>query len=150
MRPDITVSDSAGLPVLAVEVKARWDKGADWASQLWSNLRAHGFGPPSEYFLIVTLDLVFLWRHGNQDVAPSREPDLVVPTSDILGPRLSDLDSPSERIGEAALEHLVASWLATIVNASSPADLPAGSRFLVERSGLYDDIQGGDLRLQVA
>ena len=97
MRPDISVSDSAGHPVLTVEVRARHGRDAEWATQLWRNLRAHGLEPLSQYFLLVTPDQTFLWRERPNDVAAPRNPDVVVPTRDILGSLLGDLDNTSVR-----------------------------------------------------
>jgi hypothetical protein len=150
VRPDIAVSNSAGHPILTVEVKARRGRDTDWAMQLWRNLRAHGLEPISKYFLLVTPDQTFLWRENPNDLAALHNPDVIVPTGDILGNLFGDLDATPRSVDEAALEHLVASWLARIVHAPSVEDLPPESRRFAEETGLYEALRGGDVKLQVA
>lgn len=151
MQTDVAVRDSSGEPVVTVEVKARRGKDAAWAAQLRRNLLVHGLAPRSRYFLLVTPDQTYLWRDdAPRSLGASRAPDIVVETRNLLGAQLDDLATGLRSLGGAALEHLVASWLAALIRASSVEDLPAASRSFAINSGLFEAVRGADVRFSVA
>ena len=62
---DLAVYNKDGQLVLVVEVKGKLNASAHWASQLRSNILAHGVYPKAPDFLMVFPDKFYLSSRNN-------------------------------------------------------------------------------------
>jgi hypothetical protein len=147
---DLAVYNKDGQLVLAVQVKGKLNASAQWASQLRSNILAHGIYPKAPYFLMVFPDKFYLWANVDAQLDMS-EPTYAVDARPILKPYLDQAGiAPGQKISSQSLVLIVASWLSKIIY----NDLPLGEtdepeRWLVD-SGLYAAIVGGSFGSEAA
>jgi len=146
LRTDLAIIDRRGKPIAMVEVKNRRGTSRTWATGLWRNLLAHGQRfAPLPFFLIVTRDRLYLWKHSAERPAPS-PPDLELDLGPVLRPYFEKLGLESETISGMAFELLVGAWLSDLTRLEEPAD---GPQALAE-SGFLASIQNGRLDDSVA
>ncbi|MBR8837015.1 MAG: hypothetical protein DSM106950_24175 [Stigonema ocellatum SAG 48.90 = DSM 106950] len=147
---DLAVYNKDGQLVLVVQVKGKLNASAQWASQLRSNILAHGIYPKAPYFLMVFPDKFYLWANVDAQLDIS-EPTYAVDARSILKPYLDKAGiTPGQKISSQSLVLIVASWLSKILY----NDLPLGEtdepeQWLVD-SGLYAAIAGGSFGNEAA
>ena len=140
---DIAVYSPDDRLKLIVEVKNYRNATDEWAAKLRRNLLAHGFFPPSEYFLLVLPEYSYLWRRRESlDAVP---PDYKFSTKDVLQLR-GDTSDP-DRLSSFGLEVLTSSWLnALAVSQISRGEVP-GLDWIFD-SGLYESIKNGSVKVE--
>ncbi|GAA6622209.1 hypothetical protein [Scytonema sp. NUACC26] len=140
---DIAVYNKNGQLVLAVQVKGKLNTTVEWASQLRSNILAHGLYPKAPYFLMVFPDKFYLWANEDAQLDIS-EPTYAVDARPIIQPYLDRAGIAQEqKVSRQSLELIVVVWLSKIIYNELPlnkTDEP--ERWLVD-SGLYAAISGG-------
>ena len=139
-----------GQLVLVIQVKGKLNASAQWASQLRSNILAHGIYPKAPYFLMVFPDKFYLWTNEDAQLDIS-EPTYVVDARPILKPYLDKAGiTPGQKISSQSLVLLVASWLSKIIYSDLPlGEMDESERSLVD-SGLYAAIAGGSFGREAA
>jgi hypothetical protein len=142
MRPDILVTGAPGVPLLAVEVKARRGVGRQWAAQLRRNLNAHGPTIQPRFFMILTTDETYLWREADHDPLSIVPPDAEVATADLLEGDVAAIDG-------RALELQASAWLNGLTVAGFAETREPVRRFLID-TGLADALKGATVNFQVA
>jgi hypothetical protein len=83
LRPDILIVDRHGSPIAAVEVTNREHLSAELATALRRNLVAHGYVPPTPYYLLLTQYVGYLWKQPD----PTRldpSPDYQFPLDNVI------------------------------------------------------------------
>lgn len=143
--PDVTVHSSDGEPRLLVEVKTREDADERWARRFRRNILAHFPEGRAAYFLLVLPDVLYLWRPGSE---PESEPDYRGSTRESLGQYYEYAEA--DTLGGRAFEFLVTSWLSDLVAFGRGPDGDEEAREWISDSGLYDAIQGGSVKREVA
>jgi hypothetical protein len=140
---DIAVYSKNGQLVLAVQVKGKLNTTVEWASQLRSNILAHGVYPKAPYFLMVFPDKFYLWANEDAQLDIS-EPTYAVDARPIIQPYLDKAGITQEqKISRQSLELIVVVWLSKIIYNELPLEKTDESeRWLVD-SGLYAAIAGG-------
>jgi hypothetical protein len=140
---DLAVYDKHGQLVLVVQVKGKLNASAQWASQLRSNILAHGIYPKAPYFLMAFPDKFYLWTNEDAQLDIS-EPTYVVDARPILKPYLDKAGiTQGQKISSQSLVLIVTSWLSKIIYSEMPlGETDELERWLVD-SGLYAAIAGG-------
>jgi hypothetical protein len=155
-RYDVAIYGADGALVAAVEVKAasarRRTPIAEFAEQLYRNLRAHSATPHARYFLLVCLPGdVFLWDL-RRDHEGSERPDFEYHDARVLD-RYANRYRHNDMDKEYAAERAVVDWLSDISRTGPGAE---GDRAWLVDSGLAAAISGGaaqttrDMRAHVA
>jgi len=143
LHADFTIVDRHGAPVAMVVVKSRRETSRAWAIGLWNNLFAHANAfLPAPYFLVATLDRLFLWRNAGERQAP--EPDVELDLRPVLRQYFEKAEPGT--ISGMAFELLVEAWLSDLTRLE---DTSSGPRAL-EESGLLASIQNGRIAHSVA
>ncbi len=137
------VYNKDGQLVLVVQVKGKLNASAQWASQLRSNILAHGIYPKAPYFLMVFPDKFYLWANVDAQLDMS-EPTYAVDARPILKPYLDRAGiTQGQKISSQSLVLIVASWLSKIIYSEQPPrETDESEQWLVE-SGLYTAVAGG-------
>lgn len=140
---DIAVYSPDGLLQLVVEVKRMSGKSSEWAAHMRRNLIAHRLLPPCPFFLLASMDRLYLWKDSTiPDIIPA---DYHTDASEILKRYLNTSDIRRRTASEYSLEIAIASWLNEVVS-SRPPTKPEKEKFpLLYESGLYDSIWGGSV-----
>jgi len=145
-RPDLLLYDRENRLVAAVEIRARRGTTRAWAAQLRRNLLQHEGFRGAPYFLVATLDRIYLWPRA--DASPDLTPPAYeVEAEPVLKPYLVGTRHDLETLGGPAFEMLVSTWLNDLVRSAGAA--PPGQLWL-EESGLLAAIRHGRLDYQVA
>jgi hypothetical protein len=145
-NPDLLLYDRENRLVTAVEIRARRGTTRDWAAQLRRNLLQHEGFRGARFFLVVTLDRIYLWPRA--DAAPDLTPPAYeVEAEPVLRPYLAGTRLDLEALSGPAFEMLVSTWLNELVR--SDGALRNGQSWL-EESGLLAAIRHGRLDYQVA
>jgi hypothetical protein len=147
---DLAVYDKDGQLVLVVQVKGKLNASAQWASQLRSNILAHGIYPKAPYFLMVFPDKFYLWTNEDAQLDIS-EPTYALDGRPILKPYLDKAGiTQGQKISSQSLVLIVASWLSKIIYSEMPlGETDESERWLVD-SGLYAAIAGGSFGRSVS
>jgi hypothetical protein len=109
---------------------------------------AHGGFPASEFFLLVTLDHLYVWRNRGSEPVPV-EPDAVIESTPLLSPYFEWLGTPAEAVSGPTFESLVGAWLSDLRDPASPA-VKAARKHGLARLGLIEAIQGGRIEYEAA
>lgn len=140
---DLAVYNKDGQLILAVEIKGKIDASPEWASQLRSNILAHGVFPKAPYFLMVFPDRFYLWDKQDAQLDISA-PSYAVDAAPILKPYLEKAGiEQGHKISSQSLELIVASWLSKIIYSNQPSEEIDGQSQWLFDSGLYNAIAGG-------
>ncbi len=143
-HPDLSVINSEGKLVLAVEIKSKLGTSSDWAAKSRRNLLVHGKYPRAKYFLIALPDCFYLWKEFEaelNEVPPSYQID----PSSILNPYFERADILPESLCQESFELIIAGWLQTIFllqDREPPTDLKEKQSWIFE-TGLFEEIKDG-------
>jgi hypothetical protein len=146
---DLSVFDSGGQLAAVVEVKAQRWKSPEWAAEFRRNLLAHGWETRPRFFLIVTLDRIFIWKDAGIDpeIVP---PDYIVDAHPVFEPYFEAARLDADQIDPFSFEMIVASWLNNLALVRDPAaELPSHEHVFIE-SGFLDAIRRGNVEHEVA
>ncbi len=140
---DLAVYNKDGQLVLVVQIKGKLNALAQWASQLRTNILAHGIYPKAPYFLMVFPDKFYLWANVDAQLDMS-EPTYAVNARPILKPYLDKAAiTQGQKISSQSLILIVASWLSKIIYSEQPpSETDESEQWLVD-SGLYTAVAGG-------
>lgn len=105
-RYDFVISDDAGHVNTLIDVKAVTGRDVNWAKRYIAR-REQSEDVDADYFLLVTLDRLFLWKLPSSDPSP----DHVIDARPLFKPYFDRMRSDHESLTGAAFELLVASWL---------------------------------------
>jgi len=141
---DFSVEKPGGGIRLLVEAKNVIAPSRDWAARFLRNLFVHAQIPPSEYFLLALRDHLYLWKRPDPEAA---NPDFEADTAAALGPYLTGLQYPLEKLSESSFELLVYAWLADLVAGTLPN---SANRRWLDESGLADSVRDGSIRSSIA
>lgn len=140
---DLAVYSKDGQLMLAVQVKGKLNASAQWASQLRSNILAHGIYPKAPYFLMVFPDNFYLWANGDAQVDMS-EPTYAIDARPIIQPYLDRAGITQEQtVSSQSLELIVVAWLSKIIYNEMPLEKTDEPEQWLIDSGLYAAIAGG-------
>jgi hypothetical protein len=140
---DLAVYNKEGQLALVVEAKGKLNASAKWASQLRSNILAHGIYPKAPYFLMVFPDKFYLWAKEDAQLDIS-EPTYGIDARPILQPYLDKAGiKPGQKISSQSLIIIVTSWLSKIIYSEQPlGETDEQEQWLID-SDLYAAIAGG-------
>lgn len=146
IKPDLIAYSRLDQPCLVVEVKNTKHASENWATQFRRNLMAHGGFPVAPYFMLVTPQVLYLWRDsfGKWDEPPAA----AVSTREALGMFLEAL--PHGRLDELALELITHAWLSSVASSAGPHDEPGQHDAWLQQTGLLDALKGGHVELEPA
>lgn len=108
-RPDILVKSANEVPVAIVEIKNRRNLTPTVAQEIRRNLLAHGPAQPVRFFILVSQDRGYVWRH-KPDNSLDSAPDAEFSMLDVVKDYVPE-DDPDRRFRESELELIVMSWL---------------------------------------
>lgn len=142
-KPDIAVYGEGGETVLVAEVKGKPHSSPEWAALLRRNLAAYGL-PQARYFMVATLDQLYLWA-GKPLQAELVPPDISVDTRPLFEPYLRQADVAADDLSEGGLELIVAVWLNELLVGYGADRLPPSAAEWFKSEGLLDALRGGRL-----
>jgi hypothetical protein len=143
---DLLIYDRENRLAVTVDIRARSGTSREWAAQLRRNLLQHEGFRGARFFLVVTLDRMYLWPQADSS------PDLTLPTYEaeaepILRPYIEGTRIDLRSVDGMTFELLVSSWLSALLYSRSAA--PNGQSWLVE-SGFLEAVRNGRLFSQAA
>lgn len=146
---DLVLYHRNGGPVAVAEVKMKFGTSPEWAAQLRRNILAHGSFRPTEFFLIVTPEWVYLWKNaGTEPVAVP--PTYVIDARPVLKPYFDAAHAQPHQIDGCAFELVVGAWLAELTRTGTViADLPTTPAGLTQ-SKLLQAINAGRVEYAAA
>ena len=141
---DLTLYDRDGQLIAVIEIKNKPGTSNEWAAKLRRNILAHGRFRPTDFFLVVTPDKLYIWKEAGI------QPDFILPTyvidaKPIFKTYLKAANIESDTISSPAFELVVGAWLGDLIlseNNSSEA-------WLIE-SGLLDAAKNGRVEYEAA
>lgn len=145
---DVALFSRDGRLMAVADIRSRRGTSAEWAAQLRRNLLAHGDFPDVDFFVVVALDRVYLWkRTGTRpEVVP---PDYQLDAWPLLAPYFEGTRASAQNVSRPAFELIVTSWLGDLLRSEGQAPLPEGQNGLLE-SGFLDAIKGGRIVYEAA
>ena len=130
---------------MVFEVKAKHHTTPQWGAELRRNLLAREEFRPTQYFLIVTPDRLYLWREPKPETEEAVLPDFVVDSRPLFLPYLQKTSVDLDRISPFVFELVVISWLSDLVYARRETEgLEPGQAWLMD-SGFLDATRNGRL-----
>jgi len=146
---DLALYDRDGQLAALVEVKNKVGTSREWAAKLRRNILAHGGFRTIDFFLLITPDRLYVWKHAGSEPNPV-EPTYDVDAHPLLEPHFARAGVNPAAVSGRAFELVVAAWLADLVRpAGSRENVAAQQRWLVE-SGLLDAVRHGRVEYEVA
>lgn len=146
---DLALYDRAGRLIAIVEVKNKQGTSPEWATKFRRNLLVHGGYPQANFFLLVTPDLLYIWK--NPDTAPPLvQPTYELDAQPLFAPYFERAGiSPSDINGQA-FELVIAAWLGDLVRSEEQREaLTEGLRVLAE-SGFLTAVRDGRIEYEEA
>jgi len=129
---------------MIVDVRAKHHTTPQWAAELRKNLVAREEFRPTQYFLIVTPDRLYLWREPKLETEAVL-PDFVVDGRPLFLPYLQKTSVDLDQISPPVFELVVISWLSDLVYARQETEgLEPGQAWLMD-SGFLDATRNGRL-----
>ena len=102
---DIGIRDREGRPIAIVEVKRRRGTDLAWARRFYqSNIGSEPL--PADFFLLVTVDTIYLWRRSDSVPEPA-----VIDAAPVLRRFFEKSGTDPSSISAEAFELLVFFWL---------------------------------------
>lgn len=144
---DIAIFDAEGKVKLIAEVKkiSLKEKSAQRATEIRRNLLVHSGIPNTPFLLIAFPDNFYLWKEDTPDMY-DRRADYNFNAKDTIETYANRNDISPQEMSSQEFEVLVSDWLKDLVNYNSPQD----SLDWATKSGLYDAIKDGSVKVEVA
>jgi len=139
MRYDIAAYGPNGGLVAVFQARPRRGTDKEWAAQFRSNLFDHVGAPDGRYFVIVTIDKLYLWTEGTPyDAPPTFEVDLLP----ILGPYYARIGATAETMRALEFDSVMMRWLRNVAYFPRP-EIVQG----LEHTGFVEAMRDADLEL---
>ena len=113
MIASLVIYDKHGQLAAILDIKKQLGTNRQWATQLRSNLFAHGLWPRTPFFLAIVPDHLYLWKNA-PDTPDEIEPDYDLDIWDSIKPYCDRLGVPVEKLDVYTFELLVSGWLCEI------------------------------------
>jgi hypothetical protein len=146
---DIAVLDRKGNLALVVEVKSVRGKSNDWAAKMRQNIMAHGLLPSAPFFLLATLDKLYLWTTEGTDLSAA-EPAYTVDPKPLLEPFYRTSGFNLDALSGLSFTLVVEAWLNQVLRSTTVDQLGDGDHEWLVSSGLFEKLSGGNVDLEVA
>lgn len=146
LRADLSMYDAHGRLTAIAEVKNRLGTSGKWAAQTRRNLIAHGINGRSDFFLLITPDRLYIWKHAGPkpvEVPPTYEAEMG-PT---FAPYFEGAGIVPNEVSGQAFELVVAAWLGDLSRQTDKMD-GNGERDWLEQSGFREAVQQGRFELE--
>ena len=124
IQADLIVYDPLDHPKTIIEIKSKRKTSDGWASQLLRNLLAHGFLIEPEFFVVITIDRIYLWKNNNHSNPTNSIPTCSVDTKSIWQQYTSKDELSGPFIDGKSFELIVFNWLRDI-NSTRTGELSA-------------------------
>ncbi len=145
---DLALFSRDGRLMAVADIRSRRGTSAEWAAQLRRNILAHGDCPDVDFFVIVTLDHVYLWKEAGTE-PEEVEPDYEINAEPLFAPYVQGTRVNLAEVRRPVFELIVTSWLGDLLRAESKAAALGRGNGLV-MSGFVDAIRGGRIEDQLA
>lgn len=146
LRADLSLYDADGRLTAVAEVKNRVGTSGKWAAQTRRNLIAHGLDRRSDFFLLITPDRLYIWKHASHkpvEVPPTYEAEM----GTTFAPYFEGAGIVPNEISGQAFELVVAAWLGDLARRTDKTD-GNGEQDWLEQSGFREAIQHGHFELE--
>lgn len=139
-KPDIIIKGQNGQQVAIIEVKNLQDLTSEIAVAYRQNLLIHGMPSSIPYFLLVSQDICFLWKHNVAETSDT-PPTVSFDMRSIV--RRYDGSRDSRRLYKVSLVLLVLQWLTNLsIGNEQTGQEPEKT---LTRVGFIEAIRGGDI-----
>jgi hypothetical protein len=148
-QPDITLRNQEGELLMLFDVRAKHHTTPQWAAELRRNLLAREEFRPTQYFLIVTPDRLYLWKEPKPGT-DAMLPDFVVDSRPLFLPYLQKTSVDLDHISPFVFDLVVISWLSDLVYAQQGTEgLEPRQAWLMD-SGFLNATRNGTLSYDLA
>lgn len=139
-QPDIAITDRYGSPVAVIEVKALTNLDAQRAVRYMKNLLTHGFASRTQYVMLITRDMGYLWTQP-ASVLNEAIPDLKFPMNRIIQ-QYVPTNGTMPAVHGGVLEAIVVQWLSDLA-AGVPVDDRAAAQLAAH--GFVEAVHSGTI-----
>ena len=145
---DLALYSRDGRLIALVEVKNLRGTSREWAAKFRRNLLEHGSLQGARFFILATVDHLYLWE-GEQRSASPVPPTYEVDLEPLLAPYFERSGLSPQTIHGQTLELIVADWLNDLMRSQGGTADSKAEDWLV-RSGLLASVRDGRLDYQDA
>lgn len=147
VSPDFTLYDQNGQLIAVAEVKNKPGTSRDWAAALRRNILAHGGIRHADFFLLVTPDKLYVWKHAGPEPT-AVPPDFEVDARPVFEPYFKRAGINRDDISGSAFELVVMAWLGDVIRSAEQPGSPNGQYWLAQ-TGLLDAVKKGRIEYEV-
>jgi hypothetical protein len=145
---DLALYNHNGQLAAIAVIKNKLGTSREWAAQLRRNLFAHGNFCPIDFFLLVTPDHLYLWKHAGTTAA------LVPPTYDveaepIFAPYFKSASVDPRHASGYAFELVVVAWLSDLIQSEGNWEEHANGQSWLVESGFLTAVRNGRIEYEV-
>ena len=146
---DLALYDRSGRLAAVAEVKRMLGTSTEWAAKTRRNMLAHGGLTHAEFFLLVTLDRLYVWKGAGTDPVPTPPTYVADPTAG-FAPYFDSAGIDPQRVSPNAFELLVSAWLGDVIRSEDPPDEIDRDQGWLVKSGFLDAVRDGRIEYQAA
>lgn len=139
MRYDVAAYGPNGGLVAVIQARPRTGTNKEWAAKFRANLFTDVGAPDGRYFVIVTIDRLYLWMEDTPHDAP---PTFEVDALPILGPYYARIGASAETMGSLEFDSLMMWWLSDVAYFPRP-EITHG----LGHTGFVEAMRDADLEL---
>jgi hypothetical protein len=145
---DLALYNRHGELTAVAEVRNKSGTSREWATQLRCNILAHSGYDKADFFLLVTPDRFYLWKHA--DTIPTLIPPHYESAAEaIFAPYFNRAGVDPHNVSSHAFELVVVAWLSDLVRSEEPPEpYTNGQNWLVD-SGFLTAVRDGRLAYEV-
>ena len=144
---DIALYDRGGRLTAVAVITNRYGTSREWAAQTRRNILAHGSSCNVDYFLLVTLDRLYLWKDAGTD--PVRiPPTFEAVTHSEFAPYFKKAGLDPRHVSGHAFELLVSAWLGDVIRPEGTPEKFGGDRSWLAKSGFHTAIKDGRIEFE--
>jgi hypothetical protein len=146
-RADLALYSSHGQLTAIVEIKSKMGTSRDWAAKTRRNILAHGDIGGADFFLLVTPDRLYMWKHAGTapvPLTPTHEAD----TTTELAPYFESVGLNPEEVSGHAFELVVGAWLGDVMRSERRTGENTDTLRRLVESGLRTAVKDGRLEYE--
>ena len=146
---DLALYDRRGRLTAVAEVKRKLGTSAEWAAKTRRNMLAHGGLTHPEFFLLVTVDRLYVWKGAGTDPVPTPPTYEADPTAG-FAPYFDRAGIDPQRISPYAFELLVGAWLGDVIRSEDTSEEIGSDQGWLVQSGFLKAVRDGRIEYQSA
>lgn len=146
---DLALYDRSGRLTAIAEVKSKLGTSSDWAAKTRRNMLAHIRLTPAEFFLLVTLDRLYVWKGTGTDPVPTPPTYEADPRAG-FAPYFNRAGIDPQHVSPDAFELLVGAWLVDVIHSENDPEETGSDQGWLIQSGFLNAVRDGRIEYQTA